>query len=684
MSNYRKRVTQRSASVNFPEELERTHEKCSSFEKSSKKSSPGSRKPSKLSRIPIIKRKTLNDSALIAPRKTHQRRFSVPDKTPPKSPNKKRLYEENMLLKLNCQASQNELMLLKTQISQLQNLLHEKEDLIEKVKNNKGFSENFSGNNLIANLKSAKSNLTKELESKNSSLAKLKKNSKSTANNEIEIELSAYKEEFERLKTMLSDLESSPTFLETLENENHKKAIIIEQLKKDNQEIALTIEHQKQALQKAQKKAERLMQRESKLSYENEIEKIKAEIAEKQELLETRKKNYSKKVEEIKQEITKRKQKIEITDQVLAGQQSMLQDIKKQTLDQESISLENYSLETFLKHFQYRLQLNRVLKKNYKDLFEDIGQEVHIDQLCSQFRKEPLLFTDSSYVKKVIWNVLGTQTTWVDTSGFFSNLDQLLEDWRVFSLKDEENFDKELRKLITDNKSKISDFCKKQDPENTGVVNCKVFAEALSKLNLELRPEVAEYSNLLFYSYKFELDLVPYKSFVDIYGRDADSDCEDFNEELFELVRNYIEEIAKKLREHKTTIEKVFKPDLKGLIYPERFKKGLSFLGLKVSEENQEVIIKCLRDEDHELDCLKADELEQILGFYLDKTPRNKEELEYSEDSPRRYSRNSIVSDGSPFRTVSASEMPVEATFEKITVKESPLKPKNLNSELSK
>mgnify|MGYP000226220659 CR=1 FL=1 len=142
-----------------------------------------------------------------------------------------------MLLKLNCQASQNELMLLKTQISQLQNLLHEKEDLIEKVKNNKGFSENFSGNNLIANLKSAKSNLTKELESKNSSLVKLKKNSKSTANNEIEIELSVYKEEFERLKTMLSDLESSPTFLETLENENHKKAIIIEQLKKDNQEI---------------------------------------------------------------------------------------------------------------------------------------------------------------------------------------------------------------------------------------------------------------------------------------------------------------------------------------------------------------------------------------------------------------------------------------------------------------
>ena len=185
---------------------------------------------------------------------------------------------------------------------------------------------------------------------------------------------------------------------------------------------------------------------------------------------------------------------------------------------------------------------------------------------------------------------------------------------------------------------------------------------------------------LLFYSHEYQLDKVPYTHFIQAYGEQNNSECQDqyTEEEKTQIVKNYLTEIASAMKKIKVSVREVFQID-QGLIYPESFIAGLEYLGLKnIEHEVIVLILEALQYEEENEACILMEEFEKIMenfGAPPSKTSENRsktsnsnkyssensdaeikkfsavdsENYEYSDDSPEKHG----ISEISPFGSVS-------------------------------
>ena len=175
--------------------------------------------------------------------------FSILTRLKPRRVNidKERLYEENMALKLRNNGLSEDLIRLRTRMSQVEKELNKKEE------QNDHFQV-LKPAHLINSLKSSIKDLKSEIQQKNEEIGRLKKNIKSTKINEIELEVQAYIDECTRLRHHLEEImrqRDTPQMTQGLNDEKSlQQSFLVNNLKKENESLNLAISQGKEEIDK--------------------------------------------------------------------------------------------------------------------------------------------------------------------------------------------------------------------------------------------------------------------------------------------------------------------------------------------------------------------------------------------------------------------------------------------------
>ncbi|OMJ81437.1 hypothetical protein SteCoe_18115 [Stentor coeruleus] len=237
---------------------------------------------------------------------------------------KERLYEDNMALKLKNNSLHEEIIRLRTKISQVEKELNRREDQID-------HNQNLKPVHLVNSLKSAIKDLKNEISIKNDEIIKLKRNIRSTKLNEIELEVQAYIDECTRLRHHLEEImrqRDTPQLTQVPEERTTQSSFLVNNLKKENEDLNTALKVGNEEITKWKERV-------------NELEKFK--------------KNNSVKKNE------------------LTGAKSEIQKLK--------IQIDNLTKDFGVKENSYKEEIVK-LKKNYQDIQgKTIGYEAKIKEL---------------------------------------------------------------------------------------------------------------------------------------------------------------------------------------------------------------------------------------------------------------------------------------------------------------
>lgn len=325
-------------------------------------------------------------------------------------------------------------------------------------------------------------------------------------------------------------------------------------------------------------------------------------------------------------------------------------------------------VKPLLKHFSYRLQLQRLPKtKLFQAVFGSPFEKeavVTLAELSECFTHPPLTFQhpqETQLLSRFLLEPTGASPTIKESDlkelrgtakDIISRLSSNLEDWIVFTQEDEGKFDHAIATALQRNKMAFKASCKSYDLHKTGIISMSELLEIIRNLELQLGDDVVHYMALLFYSHGQELDQVPYKEFIkafteqhsqqsqqaeenkasseperreeeqqedeEDYGEEAEGeDEEDLNEEdRAQIARYYLEQIAQYLKGKKMKAEELFEIE-DGYIMPESLVNGLLQIpGLQPQKTEIRVFLEALQDEEMEELCISLDSLEMLLEHY--------------------------------------------------------------------
>ena len=271
------------------------------------------------------------------------------------------------------------------------------------------------------------------------------------------------------------------------------------------------------------------------------------------------------------------------------------------------------------------LQINRVSKEEFQNL---LPSPFNLQNLTDVLVSEPFNF-DLKQAEGFCNSVLVPLSPRVKPSKleetFLQVFRQSTEDWKIFTQEQEDEFNNELAAIVDRLKPEIYEKCKKVDLDLKEVVTLDEFKSILIDLGAELNDLQWKYCKLLFYSCNEELGKVPYVYFLNNYGKeenensdeneDNDENDED-DQKIASIVRQYIEQIAEKLIENRTSVKSAF-IHTAGYISAAQFEESLEKLGIPaIPASNLELMLQALQDEDSDEVCILIDELEEILNNY--------------------------------------------------------------------
>ncbi|CAG9312790.1 unnamed protein product [Blepharisma stoltei] len=314
---------------------------------------------------------------------------------------------------------------------------------------------------------------------------------------------------------------------------------------------------------------------------------------------------------------------------------SPLKTADKKSSENQISTVKLDQVTNILRHISFRMQLHRLPKDKLSSALFDEKQKndkpITYQELALIFSKKPFGIEEKSeaiLLAKFLVEPEGTENI---TESQYKQLkstpkqiaakfSKVLEDWELFSLEDEEEFDKEIAILIGSTYDHLYESCKKYDKNRSGVINSSEFNSALKELGIDIPTGVYNYMQLLFYSHNNQLDSVPYEQFLNAYiDQGEEGEHSDYSEEeQAKIVRHYLTMIAQNLSKMKKTTRSVFRPDKKGRIVPDQFVSALKELGMgNIEKEHLILMIEALQfDEDTEDVHINIDELEEILSHY--------------------------------------------------------------------
>lgn len=307
------------------------------------------------------------------------------------------------------------------------------------------------------------------------------------------------------------------------------------------------------------------------------------------------------------------------------------------TYDFSEFSLESKSSKTLelFEHLSLRMQLHRIPKENLIEALIGAGvsssKSIHSQEIVLLFTNSPFDFTrkQASIMVEYLFNNSKTQSY----SAFIDKFYASIQDWEVFTAKDEENFDSYLLSLVGKYKDYIYKYCTNIDKEDKSVVTVKCFFECLESQKIVVTERIRDYLLVLFYSHNMELNSVPYKQFIQAYSGSQDSIAPE--DAKTGLVQKYLDQISSKMIELRKSARETFPYDENGFIVAEDFIQGLNSLKIEeIPKENLLVLLEALQyDPEARVVCIHIDELEEILETYGVQTESNMNISEIISDS---------------------------------------------------
>ncbi|CAG9331385.1 unnamed protein product [Blepharisma stoltei] len=314
---------------------------------------------------------------------------------------------------------------------------------------------------------------------------------------------------------------------------------------------------------------------------------------------------------------------------------SPLKTTEKKPAENQIPTVKLSQVSDMMKHVSYRMQLHRLPKHKLSSALFDEKQKndkpISYQELALLFTKKPFSIEEKSEsitLAKFLIEPDGIES--IPESQYkqlkstpkqiIAKFMKFLDDWELFTLEDQEEFDKEIAMLVSSTYGHLNELCIKCDKNKAGMIKINEFKNALKELGAEIPKEVFNYMQLLFYSHNNELDSVPYKQFLNAYiSQNEDGEHSDYSdEEQAKIVRQYLAIIAQNLNKLKKSVRTVFIADKKGRITPDQFVSALQYLEMgDIEKEHLILMIEALQfDEDQKDVFINIDELEEILTHY--------------------------------------------------------------------
>lgn len=230
---------------------------------------------------------------------------------------KEQLFQENMQLKLQSHALQEELVKLRTKYTQIEHELNKK----DKLKENSGSWDRVQSVSLTQNLKQSIKDLKSNLENKEKEIFKLRSNLRCSRTNELEAELQAYVDECTRLRHHLEETIKSNS---DTSNQDYLTAQALDSLQADksrleslNKTLQTELNDLKSSIDE-EKKRKKMIVRKVDVNQRSEIQKLKLalqgrerELKEKEKEFKEIQKDFKEKEDKLRGENSNLKTKLE-------------------------------------------------------------------------------------------------------------------------------------------------------------------------------------------------------------------------------------------------------------------------------------------------------------------------------------------------------------------------------------
>lgn len=274
-------------------------------------------------------------------------------------------------------------------------------------------------------------------------------------------------------------------------------------------------------------------------------------------------------------------------------------------------------IDILLQHLCLRMQLHRVPKENLINALlgaESLNNKnIHSQEIILLFTNSPFNFSRKEAIKISDYLFQGVKA--MKYEEFVEKFYKSVDDWEVFTPKDEESFDAYLLNLVAISEPSLQKACEDRDEDAKGVISIEDFKTALGESKIELPARVEGYLQVLFYSHNMELGMVPYRQFFQAYNS-ADEQIQEEKKE--NIPQKYLELISQSLTLNDKTVRNTFVYDSNGIILAEDFIQGLKTLGLEdMPKDNLIELLEALQgNQEERVVCVHVNDLEDVLEGY--------------------------------------------------------------------
>ena len=427
-------------------------------------------------------------------------------------------------------------------------------------------------NHLVTSLKTQLKELQKVLENREAEISELKKTSRITKVQEIEIEMKMYVDECTRLRRMLQET-LHQLFLGVMPQDVQKRyieqSLQLKSLKKDYKELSRLTEDP--GLQKSKTRKELSMIKLKKNMINTKEENIRVN-EDNQRLLnelntlrnnlrcpncgyvfeEIGCKDVNTIAWDIWQAIEHRKLSLNSAWALINPDDfpSISAEHLKQGLEQlglflnpaeiqyffpnaeEAISSENFEeilqklrpgelisyqeMREVLLHLSYRLQVRRYEFEQLPAIFFPEKRMYHQMELYSLLQQDPVAFSDLQ--AEMLTKFLFGSSESLNNDECAARMSQLVEPWQVLTEQEELAYDQDLKGIVQGLGEKLFEILKEFDKEDCGFITLQEFYETFKALGVQIDGVMMQYLSLLFYTDQLEFNLVPYRNFYQAYN----------------------------------------------------------------------------------------------------------------------------------------------------------------------
>jgi len=462
------------------------------------------------------------------------------------------LYDQNMLVKHQMNQLKDENLKLKTKVKIL-----EKENKKEETESDKG--------HLVTNLKIQIKDLQKQLETKDHEITEMKKNSKHTKLQEIEVEMKMYIDECTRLRRMLEEAMQQlfgGQYAYDLQEKYIQQSIQLKNVKRDFQNLSMVNEEIRNPDSRYRKKEKLIKLKRSLVEMREEINKLRDENQNLNRMLNEKCPHCNMNQEaargpqeivwDIWQAIEHRRLTPQTTCQLInlsENQMSLdefnlnleklgifltpqeitnLSELTNSTTisqsqflnllsSQKPTQLVTYSdVKETLQHFSFRLQIKRWTLDQVPHIFFQEPRFYSQQEFYTMLHDEPVELNDQQ--AELLSRYLFGSAEMIPAEEGIARIFDFLENWEVLNEDKEVQFDRKLREILQEKSSEIKEKCEELDTEKKGVLQLEEFKKVWKEIGLEVEDELWNYLELLFYTDQFLLDCVPYVNFLQAYS----------------------------------------------------------------------------------------------------------------------------------------------------------------------